>query len=534
MKPFNARGQTLVLFALTLLLLTLMVTMTLSIGMKAKEKMELKTAADAAAYSQAVATARAFNNISLMNRAMMSVTVAMTGVESLISWASFYRGALEAARQAYDVPKAQYGIIAGLNCPCAPTNAACARLCSCANQAIQDISDTQDDLSQADQDAQTIFDSLDQAAGAEARSLQIGTIHEKQLKVFERLRDKVLTRSSDPEIAKAIADELNLGGMFGDEVSALGAARNVNAQELGGGCGTAQGAACERRNRYLHFVWAAMGSRGHSFVTGRAGGAALIRNKIIQAMPPNELVSLENVGSGYFASSQTDSARPADSGAAYADDHGDVMVWFRRQQSPCPPAIPGTVEGWALVRSDDTSQDNDQHEWLGGGDDDPPGRHTMGDCTNCPGMWPAHMDYNQGGVADATNNFGQPKNYAVLQRDYNARPEFQADPWNLFFRFRFSSTDTTFDNRGIQLVSQGNMPISQAVALSAGIAYYRRVGAGWREPPNFLNPYWRATLVGANVDQPQDVPDVVSTLSGASSFAGDAARALAAQGYKAW
>ena len=57
------------LFCLTLLLLTLMVCMTLSIGMKAKEKMELKTAADAAAYSQAVATARTYNSISVLSRA---------------------------------------------------------------------------------------------------------------------------------------------------------------------------------------------------------------------------------------------------------------------------------------------------------------------------------------------------------------------------------------------------------------------------------------------------------------------------------
>jgi len=91
------RGQTLVVFALTLLLLVLMVTMTLSIGMKAKEKMELQTMADAAAYSNAVATARAFNGISLMNRALMGHMVAMTGVESLISWSSYYRAAIHGA-----------------------------------------------------------------------------------------------------------------------------------------------------------------------------------------------------------------------------------------------------------------------------------------------------------------------------------------------------------------------------------------------------------------------------------------------------
>ena len=103
-----ARGQTLVLFALTLLLLTLMVTITLSIGMKAKEKMELETAADAAAYSQAVATARAYNGISVLNRALMSNMVAMAGVESLISWSSFYWGVVNEVKSGYNIPKAEY------------------------------------------------------------------------------------------------------------------------------------------------------------------------------------------------------------------------------------------------------------------------------------------------------------------------------------------------------------------------------------------------------------------------------------------
>jgi hypothetical protein len=78
--------------------------------------------------------------------------------------------------------------------------------------------------------------------------------------------------------------------------------------------------------------------------------------------------------------------------------------------------------------------------------------------------------------------------------------------------------------------------ISRAIALSAGMAYYHRVGEleRWREPPNFLNPFWRATLVGAGADQPRGVPDIVSTLSATGTQAGEVADALAKQGYEAW
>lgn len=84
----RAAGQTLVLLALTLFLLTLMVLMTLSIGTAAARKADLANAADAAAYSTAVATARTFNTGALLNRTIVSHYVAMAGVEAQMVYAS--------------------------------------------------------------------------------------------------------------------------------------------------------------------------------------------------------------------------------------------------------------------------------------------------------------------------------------------------------------------------------------------------------------------------------------------------------------
>lgn len=86
--PTARRGQTLVLLALTLLLLTLMVMVTLSIGTTAARKADLANAADAAAYSTAVATARTFNTGALLNRTIVSHYVAMSGVEAQMAYAS--------------------------------------------------------------------------------------------------------------------------------------------------------------------------------------------------------------------------------------------------------------------------------------------------------------------------------------------------------------------------------------------------------------------------------------------------------------
>jgi hypothetical protein len=186
MKRPNPRGQTLVLFALSLLLLTLMVLVTLNIGMKVKEKMELETAADAAAYSQAVATARTYNSISILNRALMSNMVAMSGVESLISWASYYRAVVYRAKGNYEFQRDLiYRIPIQIpSCLCAPTNAACARLCRCSTQAINDIDQTISDLDREEQRLDRLFNSLDSNAGREARGLQISSVSDRQKDLF--------------------------------------------------------------------------------------------------------------------------------------------------------------------------------------------------------------------------------------------------------------------------------------------------------------------------------------------------------------
>lgn len=88
MIPMRARGQTLVLVALTFLLLTVMVCITLSIGTAAARKADLQNAADAAAISNATATARTFNTASVLNRTMVSHYVAMSGVQAQMAYAS--------------------------------------------------------------------------------------------------------------------------------------------------------------------------------------------------------------------------------------------------------------------------------------------------------------------------------------------------------------------------------------------------------------------------------------------------------------
>jgi hypothetical protein len=157
------------------------------------------------------------------------------------------------------------------------------------------------------------------------------------------------------------------------------------------------------------------------------------------------------------------------------------------------PGIWGANESHVRATSDDGTN---EHTY-GGTEDSDPTIHAMGSCPEGPSpcMWPKFMDYNQAQVADQNNFFGQPILFALGYRDLTKAPK---DPWNLNFDFNVLG-DAKFDN-----MAAGGTEISKAgfdsqVSLSAAIAYYHRAGH-WKEPPNFFNPFWRATLYKPDSD----------------------------------
>ncbi|NNB94797.1 pilus assembly protein [Corallococcus exiguus] len=469
----GARGQALVLFSLTFLLLTLMVLLTLGFGMRAKERVEIQMAADAAAYSQAVSTARTFNAIAVMNRAQIAHMVAMAGTQSMISYGSQQY----AARQ---------------TSPCAmPGND---------------------------------WSALDQAAATQVQVLQgrAGSMFRAELAIYNHLvgthlANQNLTRliakeinpelAAQPEGANKSLSEVSGGASSGssyDELMQQEKTGSVPATSgavmpTGGGQGTAT-------------LNATMGSLGWTWVHNRGSGSAGFGSGAAAHNP-----GFHHYGS---ASAMDSSTYQTISGRnSWAHDHGRAVTGV------CPDGTPytaGATDAW--VMSDERQSPEDQHVY---GAKAPPGqgaennttvdeRHTLGACVVCPGIWPYSVGFNAGllhGNADE-NDYGQPKLYAMLHRDYasDAR-RAKPDPWNLLFTFKFANQETEFDNAAPlgRILPTGREDVQRnQVALAAGLAYYHRprpaaVGGGWEEPPNFLNPFWRATLVsteGARDDKP--------------------------------
>ncbi len=92
--PVRARGQSLVITAMIMLVVVLMVFFTFSVGERTRRKMRMQALADSAAYSSAVAEARAMNFYALSNRAIVSHMVSALSVSAHSSWINWYEDAL--------------------------------------------------------------------------------------------------------------------------------------------------------------------------------------------------------------------------------------------------------------------------------------------------------------------------------------------------------------------------------------------------------------------------------------------------------
>lgn len=486
------RGQTLVLFSLTLLFLTLMVTLTLAFSMKVREKLEAQSVADLAAYSNAVATARTFNSIALMRRAQTAELVAMSGVQSLISWTSVTRANLNAARMA-------------------------ANNCQAAADALKPL----DELNTEIQEKWNKHDAL---AGVQAYNIQLLGYYLAYLqgKFVEQLQRSV---SGGPEsFAQQYAKLASEGSAWPNELHAGPTA--VSLAELNTAIAGGEDFSLDM----------AMATRGYEFITRRqglpafTGGDSGVLGRLTTAGA--RLRVINQGGSAYWGDKLGHGGRADLPHYTWAEDHAEVEITF-------PGCAPFVVNATAGVKSTDKLDNTDDHWWTPGG---PmlgvadPGmekqfRHTLMYVRpeDQPSTFFGGFTYN---TADDTadNIWAQPKLFALVQRDYKQRG-LRSEPWYLQFTFAFTPGKASeFDNHGWHLGNGTDISVQQA--LATGLAYYHRRGH-WDEPPNLWNPFWRATLVPADVDMGGKLlrggTDVPNTVGG---VAAEAFSELVRAGYK--
>jgi hypothetical protein len=279
----------------------------------------------------------------------------------------------------------------------------------------------------------------------------------------------------------------------------------------------------------------AMASRGYEFITRRQGLPAFTGTKGVLGVlngAGGRLRVIAGGGSAYWGKALGHGGKADLAWYTWAEDHADVEVTF-------PGCQPFVVRATAGVKATDELDDTDDHWWTPPGTrlgDSDPGmekqyRHTLGYVRpeDMPSTFIGGFSYNTSDHRDE-NLWAQPKLFALVQRDYGVRG-LRADPWSVLFRFSFAPHQSSkFDSHGLYLAD--GTDISVQSALATGLAYYHRRGY-WEEPPNLWNPFWRATLVAADVDRGGDMrrggSDISTTVGG---IAAQAFRHLIRAGYK--
>lgn len=502
----SARGQTLVMFVLTLLVLSLTVMVTLGIASRVHDRMEAQIAADAAAYSEAVLTARTFNAISLVNRAQVGKMVAMAAVESLISWTG-----------------AGLGNMSELTDTVIPAAAA-------SGKCTAELTSLTNAITAANAVKAAQFEDLDDAAGHQARNIQgsASAMQDVQSGLLKSLVSQLAQSTTtavpnhcsncvtpQPPILPSVPPR-NLV-----KTLAQGANPQLGTPASGGDWKSVSeivsAVGLNRDSPSVDSVYATMGSIGDPFVNSRnegSGGFATgMKHYGAQGISGGSSgggAGFGKLGEGFTAS---ETLGTTSSYAAWALDRGSSFSFPLTCTDGTAMVLTGTITD-AHVYSSEEQQDDDEHVY-GGKDSKNPEyeRHTMGACVSCDGIWPFFLDYglsSAGGPADSKANlYGQPVLYAMVQRDYSKVTD---DPWSLRFDFHFTPEGAEFDNGGRKpngkvqkgLSNKALEPYTRQVALSAGLAYYHRHGHA-KEPPNFFNPFWRATLIPGGIDSKDDI-----------------------------
>ncbi|HEY8209858.1 MAG TPA: pilus assembly protein TadG-related protein, partial [Myxococcaceae bacterium] len=214
------RGQAAALMAVTMALIGLMVCLTLGIGMKVKEKAEAQTLADVSAYSGAVATARTFNSIAILNRVEIAQMVSAIATQSLVSYGGYYRAMVWSSREQFEAAKTAIG-----GCP--DTCGWCARYDALIAGADAEIIRINTDWARYDGDGNRRVDRVRGGNGA-------GGVHGAAQSLYTSLmNDQIVGLSVSPPLAAAIVQRVDNVSAFQGEMTAPNTVNVVNQRELG-------------------------------------------------------------------------------------------------------------------------------------------------------------------------------------------------------------------------------------------------------------------------------------------------------------
>lgn len=518
------QGQTMVLGTLGILLVSIMMMLTLNVGQAVHEKIRLQQVSDAAAFSMATQEARVFNFLSYTNRANIGSLVAASSMHSFMSMASVIPEMFQAASDTFWM---HAGIEFAMCATCCWPY--CFAMCKHCYHGIKDIDaavnydDSAEDYRKAVKDLDSQFKNTILALDAhmvyimgaqKALIIEVGiqiasdTITSDLVQKYgttttstnnELLRLKnvgtmgiapaVITGGTrgfsdvferDEETHKYVPTMISNGTRYSDTMFGF-TLNNYFVSDRG----LLEAYAFMHPKALMQLLYKdGKPAKGFSFPITHKGQGRIIKG------PADPVSRIEGNSMG----------PDGDSAAAY--DQGIILsMGFICIFSMIPMISPYGGDTW-------------NESWIASGPDK--GDHENSDSCEDPQKHKFRcLDISAGPLAcftifdadpDAGHNFGQPSAYAVLMQDLSMMPGGGEPPWkidaqtdgngtisiDLKMSGASGPTEVAIANNAHKMGS-----FAKGVSMSKAMAYYhlpKYTEEGWKEHPNFFNPYWKAKL----------------------------------------
>ncbi len=504
------RGQTMVLGVLGVMLVALMMLITLNVGKAVYEKIRIQQLADSEAFSTATLEARSFNFFAYTNRANIAGLVAAASAHGYMSLASTVPGMFKAAAGGFFI---MAGIEFALCCACP--------YCSCVQHCIHGIRDLLtafDYLDRGDELADDVQD-LDKAFIDVMKALDL---HVKAIAAQQQaMRGWVeLVMLTPNKVANDLKDKYSEGS---DNLMHIGL---LNAYQYNKVFDT------EEKHRKWLGTEISNGTRHTDFVTDRnlmtvyLGVFPTTLKELMYDIPRRYTNGFTMIvwhegesrtvkdGTGVRDKIASGSHGPDGKASAGADE-GYLIT-----QAYC--AV-GFGEYDARVGTDHDSGEHKCHaDWISYDCCDDESKHE--DAFKCLGdggllIHNCFMVFNSD--PDESNDFGQPRVYAALDSDLRrTRGQGGKIAWevtdndsgtvSMDFGDVHNKVQQEMGGPGRKVQISANPDaawgpegdsesLGKGVAASKALAYYHHPEwsdnqSGWKEAPNFFNPYWKAKL----------------------------------------
>jgi hypothetical protein len=485
------RGQVIVLGVLCVLFVSLMMILTLNVGQAIFQKIRLQQAADSSAFSLATQEARAFNYFAYTNRANIGSLVAASSLHAFMSMST-------AAAELFNSGMINFFIMAGIEfglcAPCClPPPGCCCFTCYHCDEGMIDLASAFNYMKERNQ-LRSVVRQLDEQF---IQMISLLDLHMRTIFLSqEAVKAGILAQISSDQITTKLMSELfNLSGInipdavrtalnlpqFTKAFESSNSVKQFEASEISNGTRWATGLnyfiSARGLGEFLAFLSlqtitdfiSGCPESGVSWFSPFSGQARVINGPY----SPESRITSNNAG-------------PNDA---------DTVASFDKGTTGSAAFCAGAVSGYGATVSSSTN----------GGEHTPPqdcvgaSQHVFSCLSSgCFTLFKANPHQNE--------DFGQPNVFVLLSQDLRgAAANERVEAWELSQKGKvgidLGKSAVAQTGKQIVTVQVSDNPtepsLGEGFTISKALVYYHWPdyrGRGWKENPNFFNPFWKAKL----------------------------------------